>query len=330
VSEPDLATLEAEIVAKSAFVEPLLAELGKAVIGQQELLEGLLIGLLCHGHILIEGVPGLAKTRSINALARCLDLSFRRIQFTPDLLPADLLGTPVFHPGRGEFLVRKGPIFASVVLADEINRAPAKVQSALLEAMEERQVTLGEESFPLPAPFLVLATQNPLEHEGTYPLPEAQVDRFLLKLKVGYPSRAEEERIVDQVAGGDEPQLQAVVTPDQLAAASAAVRTLHLDPKVRNYILDLVAASREPDRFGLAELAPLIDHGASPRGSICLARAARAQAFLRRRPYVVPDDVVTVAPAVLRHRLLLSFEADARGIAADDLVARLLATVPRP
>ena len=330
MSQPSLVQLETEIAEKSAFVEPLLAEIGKAVVGQQELIEALLIGLLCHGHVLIEGVPGLAKTRSVNALARALDLSFRRIQFTPDLLPADLVGTPIFHPAKGEFLVRKGPVFAHIVLADEINRAPAKVQSALLEAMEERQVTLGDESYPLPEPFLVLATQNPLEHEGTYPLPEAQVDRFMLKALVGYPSRVEEEQIVDQISGGVEPTLNAVVSPTELAAATAAVRTLYLDPKVRNYLLDLVAASREPERFGLKEIAPLISHGVSPRGSIFLARAARAHAFLRRRPYVVPDDVVSIAPLVLRHRLLLSYEADARGITADDLVARILAAVPRP
>lgn len=325
-----LEDIEEEIRRQSAFVVPLLEEVGKVVVGQRHLLEVLLIGLLCRGHVLIEGVPGLAKTLTVNTLAKALDLSFRRIQFTPDLLPSDLLGTPVFHPGSGEFKTRKGPIFAHLVLADEINRAPAKVQSALLEAMEEGQVTLGDETHPLPDPFLVLATQNPLEHEGTYPLPEAQVDRFMLKVVVGYPSREEEEAIVDRLGGANADAVNTVVDPAILAAGAAAVRALHMDPKVRSYLLDLVAATRDPARFGLEELAPLIDHGASPRGSIFLALAARARAFLRHRPYVVPDDVLTVAPLVLRHRLLLSYEAEAQGVTADEILERLFAAVPAP
>lgn len=326
----ELARREEEIQRQSAFVDPLLEEIGRTVVGQRELLEALLIALLCGGHTLIEGVPGLAKTLTVKTLAAALHLSFRRIQFTPDLLPSDLLGTPVYHPGTGEFSVKKGPIFAHLVLADEINRAPAKVQSALLEAMEERQVTLGDDTHPLPRPFLVMATQNPLEHEGTYPLPEAQVDRFMLKVLVGYPSRAEEERIVDLMADGEPPQVAPTVDPVRLDEAARTVRRLHLAPAVRGYLLDLVAATRDPARFGAAELASLIDHGVSPRGSIFLARAARARAFLRRRCYVVPDDVLAVAPLVLRHRLLLSYEAEARGVSGDDVLKRLFAAVPQP
>ncbi len=328
VSEID--RLEEQVRRQSAFVAPLLTEIGKVVVGQQPLLEALLIGLLCRGHVLIEGVPGLAKTLTVNTLAKSFALSFRRIQFTPDLLPSDLLGTPIFHPGRGEFETRKGPIFAHLVLADEINRAPAKVQSALLEAMEERQVTLGSETFPLPEPFIVLATQNPLEHEGTYPLPEAQVDRFMLKVLVDYPSRQEEESIVDRLAGALPAAVRAVVEPAVLAEAAEAVRTLHMAAAVRDYLLDLVAATRDPARFGLAEVASLIDHGVSPRGSIFLAQAARARAFLRHRPYVVPDDVLSVAPLALRHRLQLSYEAEAQGLTADAILQRLFDAVPAP
>ncbi|MBE0503926.1 MAG: AAA family ATPase [Desulfuromonadales bacterium] len=325
-----LAQLEADIIQKSAFVEPLLTEIGKAVVGQRKLLEALLIGLLCRGHVLIEGVPGLAKTRTVNALARALDLSFKRIQFTPDLLPSDLIGTPVYHPGRGEFDIRKGPIFAHVVLADEINRAPAKVQSALLEAMEEGQVTLGEVSELLPQPFIVLATQNPLEHEGTYPLPEAQVDRFMFKVIVTYPLRHEEAEVIDRISSESALEIRPVVSAATLAVASEAVRTLHLDDKVRDYILDLIEATRDPARCGKGELQSLIEHGVSPRGGIALARAARAHAFLRHRPYVIPDDVLAVAMMVLRHRLLLSYEADAKGISSDEVLAQIFSAVPSP
>ncbi len=325
-----LAQLEADIAKKSAFVEPLLTEIGKSIVGQRKLLEALLIGLLCRGHVLIEGVPGLAKTRTVNALARALDLSFKRIQFTPDLLPSDLIGTPVYHPGRGEFDIRKGPIFAHVVLADEINRAPAKVQSALLEAMEEGQVTLGEVSELLPQPFIVLATQNPLEHEGTYPLPEAQVDRFMFKVIVTYPLRHQEAEVIDRISSETSVEIRPVVSAATLAAASEAVRTLHLDDKVRDYILDIVEATREPSICGKGELQSLIEHGVSPRGGIALARAARAHAFLRHRPYVIPDDVLAVAMMVLRHRLLLSYEADAKGISSDEILAQIFSAVPTP
>jgi len=319
-----------KIVRLSAFVAPLMDELGKVIIGQRALLEGLLIGLLSQGHVLIEGVPGLAKTLTVNRLANALDLTFQRIQFTPDLLPADLLGTLVFHPGSATFAIKKGPIFANLVLADEINRAPAKVQSALLEAMEEQQVTLGDTTYPLPAPFFVLATQNPLDHEGTYPLPEAQTDRFLLKLLVDYPSRADEERIVDTYSGAPPTHITPQLDPATLAAATEAVKSIYLDPLVRDYLLDLVAATRHPEHFGLAALAPLIEHGVSPRGSIFLARAARAQAFLRGRSYVVPDDIRSVAPAVLRHRILLSYEAEAEAVSIAAILQQIFAAVPQP
>lgn len=325
-----LAQLEADIAKKSAFVEPLFSEISKSIVGQRKLLEALLIGLLCRGHVLIEGVPGLAKTRTVNALARALDLTFKRIQFTPDLLPSDLIGTPVYHPGRGEFDIRKGPIFANVVLADEINRAPAKVQSALLEAMEEGQVTLGETCELLPQPFIVLATQNPLEHEGTYPLPEAQVDRFMFKVLVTYPSRHQEAEVIDRISSENNIEISPVVSALSLSIASETVRTLHLDNKVRDYILDIIEATRDPARCGKGELQSLIEHGVSPRGGISLARAARAHAFLRHRPYVVPDDVQAVAMMVLRHRLLLSYEADAKGINSDEVLAQIFSAVPKP
>jgi len=329
-ASPPLAELEADVVAKSAFVAPLLAAAGTIVLGQPQLLQGMLIALLCRGHVLIEGVPGVAKTLAVTTFARLLGLQSKRIQFTPDLLPSDLVGTPVFDPRSASFDIRRGPVFTHLLLADEINRAPAKVQSALLEAMEERQVTLGEQSLRLPDPFMVLATQNPLEHEGTYPLPEAQLDRFFLKLQVGYPDRSSEEAILDSLGAPPEPAAQPLATPGQLEAAMQAVRGLYLDAKVRGYLLDLVAATRDPAAHGLQELAPLIDHGVSPRGSLALALAAKALAFLRGRPYVTPDDVIGVVPQVLRHRLRLSYLAEADEIDADQLIGRILATVPRP
>jgi len=330
LTEAELEALEAEIREKSGFIGPLFEEIGRVVVGQRPLVEALLVGLLCGGHVLIEGVPGLAKTLTVKSLARALHLSFGRIQFTPDLLPSDLLGTPVYHPPTGEFRTRKGPVFANLVLADEINRAPAKVQSALLEAMEEGQVTLADESHRLPDPFLVLATQNPLEHEGTYPLPEAQIDRFMLKALVGYPSREEEVEIVSRNSRGEHGDIRPVVTPETLAVASGTLSTLHMAPAVLAYLLDIVEATRDPARFGLDDLVPLVDHGVSPRGSIFLARAACAFAFMRHRPYVVPDDVLSAAPMVLRHRLLLSFEAEAQGVTADEILQRVFDTVPSP
>ncbi|AMV72835.1 AAA family ATPase [Desulfuromonas carbonis] len=321
---------ERDITRLSAFVEPLFHEMGKQIVGQRELVEALLIGLLSSGHVLIEGLPGLAKTRTVKTLASALALDSGRIQFTPDLLPSDLLGAPVYHPGSGAFSVRRGPIFTHLLLADEINRAPAKVQSALLEAMEEQQVTIGDESLPLPEPFLVLATQNPLDHEGTYPLPEAQLDRFMLKALVGYPSRREEEEILATIEEASCRPVLPVLAAAELAAARAAVREIFLAPSLRGYILDLVAATRNPATSGLAELAPFLEHGVSPRGAIFLARAARAHAFLAHRSYVVPDDILKVLPLVFRHRLVLSFQAVAEGVDADQLLERVACHIPPP
>jgi MoxR-like ATPase len=294
------------------------------------MVERLLIGLLTGGHVLFEGVPGLAKTLTVKTLADALDASFQRIQFTPDLLPADVVGTVIYNAATGEFVPRPGPIFAHIVLADEINRAPAKVQAALLEAMQERQVTIGGQTFPLPSPFLVLATQNPIEQEGTYPLPEAQVDRFMLKVSVGYPTRDEEREILRRMSGGAEIEIDRVATPEEILAARAQIAALYLDDKISDYILDLVDATRRPGEHGLADLVSLIEFGASPRATLALAIAARAHAFLRGRNYVSPDDVKAIAPDVLRHRVLTTFEAEAENLTSDDLVARILESVPVP
>jgi len=294
------------------------------------MMERLLIGLLTKGHILLEGLPGLAKTLAIKTLAQAVDASFRRIQFTPDLLPADVIGTQIYNPAKGEFTVRKGPIFANFVLADEINRAPAKVQSALLEAMQERQVTIGNETFHLDEPFLVLATQNPIEQEGTYPLPEAQVDRFLLKVKIEYPSQEEERGIIRRFLNDEEVSVQKVVSVETLLRARQAVTKIYLSEKIEQYILDIVFATRTPDLFGLQNLAPLISYGASPRASLALARASRAVAFLDRRSYVTPDDVRSICPDVLRHRIGLTYEAQAENITQEDIIARILGTIVIP
>ncbi|MCU0618557.1 MAG: AAA family ATPase [Gemmatimonadaceae bacterium] len=316
--------------AGSAVVQAILAQVSRRVVGQEAMVERLLIGLLTGGHVLLEGVPGLAKTLTVRTLAEAIRTSFQRIQFTPDLLPADVLGTQIFDQATGEFRIKRGPIFANIVLADEINRAPAKVQAALLEAMQEKQVTIGGQTFPLGEPFLVLATQNPIEQEGTYPLPEAQVDRFMLKLRVGYPTRAEEKEIMRRMAGGDTIPVEAAATPQMILAARREIAALHLDERIMDYVVDLVHASRHPAEAGLAALAPLVEYGASPRATIALAQAARAHAYLRGRAYVVPDDVKAMAPDVLRHRIMTSFEAEAQGVSSDDVVARLLATVPAP
>jgi MoxR-like ATPase len=308
----------------------ITAELHKRVVGQEPMIEGLLIGLLTGGHVLLEGVPGLAKTLTVRSLADAIDASFERVQFTPDLLPADVVGTMIYNQRTGEFTPRRGPIFANIVLADEINRAPPKVQSALLEAMQEHQVTLGGETHALPSPFLVLATQNPIEHEGTYPLPEAQVDRFMLKLHVGYPDKATEKEIMQRVAGRPMPALERVATPADIFAARAAIGELYMDEKIEDYIVDIVHATREPAAYGMADLAPLIEYGASPRATIYLAICARAHAFLRGRAYVLPDDVKAIGPDVLRHRVLTSFEAEAEDVGADDIVARIFARVEVP
>ena len=313
-----------------ALAERLTEELHKRIVGQDAMLERLLIGLLTGGHVLLEGVPGLAKTLTVRSLAETLHVSFERIQFTPDLLPADVVGTMIFNQRTGEFTARQGPIFANIVLADEINRAPPKVQSALLEAMQEHQVTLGGETFPLPEPFLVLATQNPIEQEGTYPLPEAQVDRFMLKLRVGYPDRATEREIMRRMAGPALVPLDVVATPEQIFAARREILGLYMDEKIEEYIVDVVQATREPARFGLENLAPLIQYGASPRATIYLAICARAHAYLRGRSYVLPEDVKAIGPDVLRHRVLTTFEAEAEEITSEDVVARIFGAVDVP
>src|SRR5262245_7617868 len=296
------------------------AELRKVIVGQQYLVDRMLVGLLCRGHLLIEGVPGLAKTLAVKTLARTLSIRFQRIQFTPDLLPADLIGTLIYDQRSGEFVPRKGPIFTQLLLADEINRAPAKVQSALLESMEERQVTLGDSTFRLTEPFMVLATQNPIEQEGTYPLAEAQVDRFLMKLVIGYPSREEERAIFDRHLVETPSDVRPALDPDRIAELQRAADAIYLDPKVREYVLDIVQATRDPQRAGLRGLAELIAFGASPRATLFLARAAKAMALLRGRAYVVPEDVKEVAPDVLRHRLVPTYEAEAEEVTADQLV----------
>jgi MoxR-like ATPase len=306
------------------------AEIQKVIVGQEQLVRRLLVGLLARGHLLLEGVPGLAKTLAVKTLARTLALEFRRVQFTPDLLPADLVGTLVYDPKNQEFTPKKGPVFTHVLLADEINRAPAKVQSALLEAMEERQVTLGDATHRLPDPFLVLATQNPIEQEGTYPLAEAQVDRFLLKVELTYPSRAEEAQILERMLVEREIDVRPVLDAARLAELRAAADAVYLDAKLKGYVLDLVAATRDPAAAGCADLAPLVAFGVSPRATLYLARAAKAHALASGRGYVVPEDVKEIAPDVLRHRLIPSYEAEARGLASDDLVARLLDRIEVP
>ena len=316
--------------ADTALVESVMQQVGRRVVGQEYMVERLLIGLLTGGHVLLEGVPGLAKTLTVRTLAESISTSFQRIQFTPDLLPADVVGTQVYDQSNGQFSVKRGPIFANIVLADEINRAPAKVQAALLEAMQEKQVTIGGQTFKLTEPFLVLATQNPIEQEGTYPLPEAQVDRFMLKLRVGYPTRDEEKEIMRRMAGGDPINVRAVATPEQIMAARKHIAELYMDEKIVDYIVEIVHATRSPAEAGLAALVPLIEFGASPRATIALAQAARAHAFLRGRGYVTPDDVKAIAPDVLRHRVLTTYEAEAEEVTSDDIVARVLATVENP
>ena len=327
----DLGALTERVAQHAHWVPGLLSAVGRVVVGQSHMVERLLIGLLTGGHVLLEGVPGLAKTLTVSTLARAFDARFQRIQFTPDLLPADLLGTLIYNQAEANFLVKKGPIFANVVLADEVNRAPAKVQSALLEAMQERQVTIGETTYPLPSPFLVMATQNPIEQEGTYPLPEAQVDRFMLKVVVGYPTRDEEIEIMRRMSHAtDLPAVQPVVTPAQVLEARRVVGEVYVDPRVEEYIVDLVLATREPRRYKLADLDGLVATGASPRASIALALAARAHAFLQGRAYVTPDDVRAVALDVLRHRVAVTYEAEAEEIASGQIVGRILDVVEVP
>ncbi|MEX0907201.1 MAG: MoxR family ATPase [Gemmatimonadota bacterium] len=312
------------------LVQRIRGELHRRVVGQDLMIDRLLIGLLTGGHVLLEGVPGLAKTLTVRSLAEAMDATFERIQFTPDLLPADVVGTMIYNQRTGDFSARHGPIFANIVLADEINRAPPKVQSALLEAMQEHQVTLGGETFPLPKPFLVLATQNPIEQEGTYPLPEAQVDRFMLKLRVGYPQKSEEKEIMRRMAGRDPVPLQRVATAAQVLSARADIYSVYMDEKIEDYIVSIVHATREPAEYGLADTAPLIQYGASPRASIYLALCSRAHAYLQGRGYVLPDDVKAMGPDVLRHRIITSFEAEAEEVTPDEIVARVFAAVEVP
>lgn len=318
---------QAEAVA--ARLGRVLDEAGRVIVGQKDMLEGLLLGLVADGHVLLEGVPGLAKTLAVRTLAQTIKAGFQRIQFTPDLLPADIVGTTIYRRETGDFTVKPGPIFTSIVLADEINRAPAKVQSALLEAMQERQVTIGDRTFPLPDPFLVLATQNPIEQEGTYPLPEAQVDRFLLKLRVGYPDRDEERQILERMGGAEAPTAAAVIEPADITEFRQAAGSVFVDEKIKSYILDLVFATRDPRRYGL-DIAPLLNYGASPRASLALLRLGKARALLHGRPFVVPEDIKAVGHAALRHRILLSYEAEARELDSDAIVTMLFDAIEVP
>jgi MoxR-like ATPase len=321
--------LNARIQREAGFVQDVFNETGKVIVGQEQLIQRLLIALLCNSHVLIEGVPGLAKTLAVRTLSATIDAQFQRIQFTPDLLPADLIGTQIYNPGTGEFTPRPGPVFANIILADEINRAPAKVQSALLEAMEERQVTLGDQTHPLYDPFLVLATQNPIEQEGTYPLPEAQIDRFMLKIKVDYPTTEEEKEIMDRVHRGVVEEVRGVVEVSRLNSARETMKSIHMEEKIVDYIVRLTGATREPEKYGL-DIGPMINYGASPRASIWLGEASRAHAFLSGRGYVTPQDVKSLAPDVFRHRLLLSYEAEAEGKRTDDLIHIILERIEVP
>jgi MoxR-like ATPase len=326
----DIAQINEKIAQESAFIDLLIQEMDKVIVGQRQMVERLLIGLLGQGHILLEGVPGLAKTLAINTLAKAVKGSFSRIQFTPDLLPADVIGTLIYNMKENDFSIKKGPIFANFVLADEINRAPAKVQSALLEAMQEKQVTIGDETFILDKPFLVLATQNPVEQEGTYPLPEAQVDRFMLKTVITYPKMNEEQMVMRQNLTGDYQQVKPVVSVKQILSAQEAVREVYMDEKIEKYILDLIFATRFPEKFNLEHLKPLISFGASPRGSINLAIAAKCYAFIKRRGYVVPEDVRAVVHDVLRHRIGITYEAEAENVSTEDIINSIVNEVEVP
>ncbi|NRA32492.1 MAG: MoxR family ATPase [Polyangiaceae bacterium] len=326
----DVRALNELVARESAFVDDLFSEVSKVVVGQRYMIERILIGLLTGGHVLLEGVPGLAKTLTVRTICEAISAEFSRVQFTPDLLPADLTGTVIYSQQTGEFKSKLGPIFANLVLADEINRAPAKVQSALLEAMAEGQVTIGDTTYPLPVPFVVMATQNPIEQEGTYPLPEAQIDRFMLMIKVGYPSREEERLVMDRMTSTVKPTIRPIVTTQQLLRARDVVRDVYCDDRVKNYIIDIVLATRDPESCGLRELGPLIEYGASPRASIALNLAARAHAFLQHRGYVTPEDIKAVGPDVLRHRLVVSYEAEAEEVTPEDIVRKVFEVVEVP
>ncbi|MFA6172688.1 MAG: MoxR family ATPase [Kiritimatiellales bacterium] len=315
---------------QSAFIHALKTEIGKVIVGQDYLIDRLIIGMLSNGHVLLEGVPGLAKTLTVKTLAAALKTSFHRIQFTPDLLPADLTGTLIYNPKESEFFVKKGPVFANIILADEINRAPAKVQSALLEAMQEHQVTIGDQTFRLPEPFLVMATENPIEQEGTYPLPEAQVDRFMLKLKIGYPTLEEERRILDRMARTEtDIQINPVIEPSTILNARRMVDEIYTDDKIKDYILSIVFATRDPEKYGL-KIKEYLRYGASPRATIALTIGARAHAFLQGRGYVTPQDVKSIAPDILRHRIIVSYEAEAEELTPEILIDRILSEIPVP
>jgi len=326
----DIQALNEKIKAESQFVDKITGEVGKVIVGQKYMIERLLIGLLCNGHVHLEGVPGLAKTLAVKTLSGTIQTKFQRIQFTPDLLPADLIGTLIYDQSERKFTTKKGPIFSNLILADEINRSPAKVQSALLEAMQERQVTIGETTYRLDDPFLVLATQNPIEQEGTYPLPEAQIDRFMLKLSIGYPNKEEELEIMRRMTRKEVPEANAVVKPEEIIRARNVVNEIYMDEKIEQYIIDIVFATRNPKDYGLDELSDLIQYGASPRASIYLSMAARAHAFLRHRGYVTPEDVRSIGMDVLRHRLIITYEAEAEEVTAEDIVRKILNRIEVP
>jgi len=328
--QTELRVINEMVMAESAFLDRILGEVGKVIVGQKSMVERILIGLLTGGHVLLQGVPGLAKTMTIKTVADALRAQFSRIQFTPDLLPADIIGTSIYNPHTGSFSAKKGPVFANLLLADEINRAPAKVQSALLEAMQEHQVTIGDTTHKLPEPFLVMATQNPIEQEGTYPLPEAQLDRFMLMVKVGYPTREEERAIMDRMTSALVPKAEATIELEQLLKARSVVQQVYVDEKIRDYIVDVVSATRDPKRYNLASLADFIEYGASPRASIYLNLAAKAHAFLRHRGFVTPEDIKSVGPDVLRHRIILTYEAEAEEITSEDIIRKLFEQIEVP
>lgn len=326
-----ITAIQEMVQTKSYLLDRLIGQIGQVVVGQRKLVERLIVGLLANGHILLEGVPGLAKSLSVETLARSISAKYQRIQFTPDLLPADLLGTLVYNPQKGDFITKKGPIFANIILADEINRAPAKVQSALLEAMQEKQVTIGEETFPLDKPFLVLATQNPLEQQGTYPLPEAQLDRFMLKVKITYPEKAEEREILNRMAfTKNEFFVEPVVNLEEIMTLRSLIDQIYLDEKIKDYIIDLVFASRFPKNYNLAELSHLIEYGASPRATIYLSLAAKAYAFIQGRGYVIPHDLKSIGMDVLRHRISVTYEAEAEGLTSEDIIQKIFDEIPVP
>ena len=328
--DTDIQGIQALVEQESSFIKKLTEQMSSVIVGQNYLIDRLLIGILANGHILIEGVPGLAKTLSVSTLASAIQAKFQRLQFTPDLLPADLIGTMIYNPRTAEFTVKKGPVFANIILADEINRAPAKVQSALLEAMQERQITIGETTFKLDEPFLVLATQNPIEQEGTYPLPEAQIDRFMLMLKIGYPSPAEERQIMERNTGAELPNVEKVISPEDIIKARKVVRSIYIDDKIKEYIINIIFATREPAKYGLAEVKDLIAFGASPRATICLNLAAKAHAFLKGRGYVTPEDIKAIGHDILRHRVLITYEAEAEEINSDAIVTKIFDTIEVP